>query len=43
VPEHRIAINPARQEILGDKGVAEFIEGIRTAPQAFAQLHDWLR
>jgi tetratricopeptide (TPR) repeat protein len=39
----RIASNPARQEILGDTGVAEFIEGVRTAPKTFAQLRDKLR
>jgi hypothetical protein len=38
----RIASNPARQEILGDKSVAEFIEAVRTAPKAFAQLHNML-
>ncbi len=38
--DHRIAINPARQEILGDKGVAELIGAVRTAPQAFAQRHN---
>ena len=35
--DHRIAVNPARQEILGDKGVAELIQAVRTAPQAFVQ------
>jgi hypothetical protein len=38
----RIAANPARQEILGEKGVAEFIEAVRTAPKMFAQLRDML-
>ncbi len=31
----RIAANPARQEILGDKGVAGLIEGVRNAPEFF--------
>jgi hypothetical protein len=37
---NRIASNPARQEILGDKGVAELIESVRSGPKVFAQLHD---
>jgi Tol biopolymer transport system component len=39
---NRIASNPARQEILGDTGVAELIESIRSAPKVIAQLHDRL-
>lgn len=39
----RIAANPARQEVLGDKSVAEFIDGLRNAPKVFAELHDTLR
>lgn len=39
----RIAANPARQVILGDKGVAEFIEAIRAAPKDLAARHDTIR
>jgi hypothetical protein len=39
----RIAVNPARQEILGDKGVAGLIENVRTAPKMFAEMYDLLR
>ncbi|MHB1423984.1 MAG: TolB family protein [Gemmataceae bacterium] len=39
----RIAANPARQEILGDKGVAELIDSVRGAPKVIAELHDMLR
>ncbi|HTU89150.1 MAG TPA: hypothetical protein VMF69_03540 [Gemmataceae bacterium] len=39
----RIAANPARQDILGDRDVAAFIAEIRKAPKAFAELHDMLR
>jgi hypothetical protein len=31
----RIAANPARNEILGEKGVAGLIEGVRKAPEVF--------
>jgi hypothetical protein len=40
---HRIAVNPARQDILGDKGVTEFIDGVRHAPKYLAELHDKIR
>lgn len=36
----RIAANPARRDILGEKSVAEFIADVRRAPKAFADLHD---
>jgi hypothetical protein len=39
----RIVANPARQDILGDKGVAELIDDIRSAPTFLADLHDVLR
>lgn len=39
----RIAANPARSEILGDKGTTELIESVRAAPKVFAELHELLR
>ncbi len=37
---HRLAANPARQDILDGKGVAELLESVRRAPKVFAELHD---
>ena len=34
----RIAANPARKDILGDKGVPGLVEGVRSAPEAFEQI-----
>ena len=39
----RIAANPARPEILGDKGAAELIESVRAAPKVFAEMYDLFR
>lgn len=38
----RIVANPARQDILGDKSAAEFIDVIRSAPKVLAELHHTL-
>ncbi|HEY7426987.1 MAG TPA: hypothetical protein VH682_22320, partial [Gemmataceae bacterium] len=34
----RIAANPARTEVLNDSGVAGLIQGVRQAPEFFAEL-----
>ncbi|MGH7173279.1 MAG: hypothetical protein ACRELG_23605, partial [Gemmataceae bacterium] len=34
----RIAANPARHDLLGDKGVPGLLEGVRSAPEAFEQI-----
>jgi hypothetical protein len=35
----RIAANPARQDILGDKGVTGLLEGVRSAPEDIEIIH----
>lgn len=38
----RIAANPARDEILGEKGIAGLLEGVRSAAEAFEQIRQMM-